>query len=797
MKRLALVGVLLSVATLPAMRAMQPLKPAVPDAARPLPLTAVRLTGGPLKAAQDRNATYLLELEPDRMLAYYRVRAGLPQKAEPYGGWDGDNRNLTGHIAGHYLSGASLMYAATGDPRFKARVDYIIAELKVVQDAHGDGFLSALKGVRAAFDRMTKGEIRAANFDLNGEWSPWYTLHKTYAGLRDAYRFTGNRTALDLEIKYAQWAEAVLAKLDEAQIQRMLDTEFGGMNEIMVDLYEDTGDRRWLDLSYTFEHRKIIEPLQKGTDNLSGLHGNTIVPKLIGSADRYAMTGAAADRAAAAFFWDRVVNFHTFATGGHGHDEYFRDPGQLSDILDGRTAESCNVYNMLKLTRRLFALQPDIRQAEFHEQALFNHVLGSMDPETGATCYMVPVGRAVRKEYQNMQRSFTCCVGSGMESHALHGDGIYYESGNRLWVNLYAPSTAEWAGAGLRLTMDTSFPEGESASAALTLKVPKAFTLALRRPSWAGNGFAVTVNGRAVTPLPRAGSYVEINRTWRTGDRVAITLPKALHLKATPDNPRRAAVMWGPLVLAGDLGPEPERRGRGEGQAPNQANAPSAPPQAVEPPVLVAREKPIGDWLQPVAGSPGRFRTVGVGNDRDVELAPFYRTHRRTYAAYFDILTPAEFKARAADIAAERERRRKLEAATIVLIEPGNTEREREFNQQGENIQLPTEGGRPGRRGQWIAYDLPVSPEGETSLVVTWFRSARRPRTFEILVDGQRLALVELPVAAKAEFFDTEFPIPAALAQGKTKVTVRFQPAGDSSIATLFGVRMIRGRMPR
>ena len=483
-----------------------PVAPAPNDIvqARPLPLSAVRLTGGPLKHAQDLNARYLLELEPDRMLAYYRDRAGLTPKAEGYGGWDGDGRNLTGHIAGHYLTAVSLMWAATGDERFKDRADYLVTELKEVQDVHDDGYLSALSGGRRAFGELARGQIRSASFDLNGEWAPWYTLHKTFGGLRDAYRFTGNETALEMEIAFATWAEGILSGLSDAQLQHMMNTEFGGMNEIMVDLFTDTGDERWLDLSYKFEHRAFIEPLQRHQDILAGKHGNTQVPKLIGSADRFALTGNPADLMAASFFWDRVVQYHTFSSGGHGKDEYFGPPGQLSERIDGRTAETCNIYNMLKLTRQLFSLRPDAHYADFHERALFNHIMASIDPEDGRTCYMVPVGRGVQREYQNMQRSFTCCVGSGMESHALHGDGIYYENGDRLWVNLYAPSTAEWADAGVRLQVETGFPEGETAALRVETGAPREFALMLRHPYWAGEGFSVRVNGETVPPASRA-----------------------------------------------------------------------------------------------------------------------------------------------------------------------------------------------------------------------------------------------------------------------------------------------------
>jgi uncharacterized protein len=756
---------------------------AVPDVARPLPLAAVRLTGGPLKRAQDADAGYLLSLEPDRMLAFYRIRAGLEPKAQSYGGWDGDDRNLTGHIAGHHLSAISLMWEATGDRRFRERVDYMVNELKLVQDKNGDGYLGALARGREAFAEVAKGNIKSASFDLNGLWSPWYTLHKTFAGLRDAYRHAGNATALDVERKFAQWAEGTLSGLSDAQLQQMLNTEFGGMPEVLADLYADTGDRRWLTLSHRFDHRAVLDPLAHGDDRLSGLHGNTQVPKLLGSAVRYAYTGDQDDGRAARFFWDRVVYHHTFATGGHGKDEYFREPDHLSNIVDGRTAETCNVYNMLKLTRRLFALEPDVKYAEFHERALFNHILGSIDPNEGAMCYMVPVGRGVRREYQDMFRSFTCCVGTGMESHALHGDGIYFESGDRLYVNLYVPSTAKWESGGVSLAMDTNFPEGESARLTLTLGAPRAFTLALRRPSWAGEGFTVDVNGAPITGLPKAPGYVEIKRTWNSGDAVSLRLPKALALDTLPDNPRRSAILWGPLVLAGDLGPEPP---------PEQRQAAGRESQA-EAPALVAATRPVADWLKPVPGKAGTFRTNGVGRDRDVELAPFYQVQHRTYGAYWDLYTPAEFERHVADLAAERERQRKLAEATVAYLAPGDQQAERNANQQGEDTSIVRSDGRPGRRAaKWFAYELAVDPARQLAVVVTYNSDTRRARTFEILVDGQRIGEQTIPENSESRFFDVEYPIPPDLVHGKQKATVRFQASAGNETAPVFGVRVVR-----
>src|SRR4029078_2625492 len=315
----------------------QKIKVAVPDVARPLPLSAVRVRGGPLKHAMDLNAAYLLKLEPDRMMAYYRKRAGLEPKAQGYPGWDGDGRNLTGHIAGHYLSGVSLMYAATGVVRFKERADYLVREMKEVQDKNGDGYLGAVDGLREKFAEVARGNIKSTFFDLNGLWSPWYTLHKTYAGLRDPYRFTGNRTALELEIKFAVWAETIMSKLNAEQTQQMLNTEFGGMNEVLADLYADTGDKRWLALSHRFDHHAFLAPLTRREDKLEGQHGNTNVPKMLGVLKQYIYGGEKDYGVAAEFFWDAVVYHHSYATGGHGQEEYFGTTGELADPTEGPT----------------------------------------------------------------------------------------------------------------------------------------------------------------------------------------------------------------------------------------------------------------------------------------------------------------------------------------------------------------------------------------------------------------------------------------------------------------------------
>jgi len=767
--------------------------------ARLLPLDSVRLTGGPLKTAQELDAKYLIELEPDRMLAFLRQRAGLEPKAQPYGGWDGAGRQLTGHIAGHYLSAVSLMYAATGDSRFKDRGDYIVKELQVIQDKHGDGYIGAQldgQGVdgKVRYTDLSNGIIRSGGFDLNGLWSPWYVEHKIFAGLRDSYRHAGNRTALDVEIKFAGWAEGILSRLDAGQIQQMLATEFGGMNEVTADLYADTGDKRWLALSDKFEQRAMIDPLAAGQDILAGKHGNANVPKLYGSLARYVYNGDETDRKAAAFFWTAVVNHHTFATGGHGKNEYFGPPDRLSEMVDGRTDETCDVYNMLKYTRTFFSVDPDIRYAEFHERALFNHILASQDPNDGRVCYMVPVGRGVQHEYQDMERDFTCCVGSSLESHALHGHGLYYESGDKFWVNQFAPSTVDWQSADVKMEMTTDFPAGQTASLKVVPKATKKFTLALRRPTWAGTGFTVKVNGHAVNDVPAPGSYVEINRAWKNGDKVDLMLPMKLSAEPFVDNPNRMALKWGPLVLAGDLGPEIHRQ-RG---AAAQGAAFTPPPPA---PVLVTpvAKGPVDAWLKPIDGKPNTFRTIGVGLPADIEFKPFYQLPARRYAIYWDVFTPDEWKKQADQYAAEQEAQKKLEAATVAFVQPGQMQTERDFNQQGEDtapIQLQ---GRYGRRGtKWFSFDLPVDPTHPMAVIVTYGNDERVNATFNVMVDGTKVgehSTDRHTPDQDVRFIDVRYPIAAELVQGKEKVTIRFETTSGNAISAVYGVRVVRADM--
>ena len=437
---------------------------------------------------------------------------------------------------------------------------------------------------------------------------------------------------------------------------------------------------------------------------------------------------------------------------------------------------------MLKMTRRLFAIHPDIKYAEFEERALFNHVLASIDPEDGRTCYMVPIGQGVRHEYQDMFHGFTCCVGSGMESHGLHGDGIYYESDDKFWINLYVPSTAKWQAAGATVTMDTTFPDGDWGTLKFALRRPKAFTLLLRRPSWAGDDFTVFLNGKPLPNLPPPGSYVELKRTWKTGDILLVKAPKTLRVEGLPDNRNRAALMWGPLVLAADLGEE--RRG--------------GPMESI--PAFVTDARPIAEWLKPVLGRAGEFHAEGRGLDDlpvDVKFVPFYRLHRREYSVYWDLYTHETWTRKLAEVAAEKAKESGLEAVTIAFYQPGDAEKDKVFNPQGEEIRHDRDYPRPGVRAKkWFSFELPVDAAQPDWLVVTYHSEERAKRTFEILIEGKRVGGGTIPRSppgsASGKFYDISYPIPADVTKDKKKLTVKFQATNGDETATVFGVRLVR-----
>lgn len=732
-------------------------------------LEAVRLLDGPFKSATARDAEYLLRLEPDRLLAWFRKEAGLEPKGEVYGGWE--SRGVAGHSLGHYLSACAMMYASTGDTRLRDRVTYVVDELAACQKANGNGYVAAIPNGKEIFKQVAAGDIRSQGFDLNGGWVPWYTMHKVFAGLLDANRYCASDRALTVATGLADWAVVTLANLDDAQFQRMLACEHGGMNESLAELYTRTGNEKYLALSRRFHHRAVLDPLSRGEDRLDGLHANTQIPKLIGLARRYELTGDESDKRTAEFFWDRVVHHHSYVIGGNSDGEHFGPPDKLNRRLSQNSCEVCNTYNMLKLTRHLFAWHPTGELADFYERALYNHILASQNPTSGMVCYYVPLGPGSEKAYSTPFDSFWCCVGSGMENHAKYGDSIYFHDDAGLWVNLFVASEVRWKERGLTLRQETTFPEAGTTTLSVTAEKPVDLALRIRRPAWAGDGFAIEVNGRAQR-LTAADGYAVVSRTWKTGDRVEVKLPMALRLETMPDEPKRVAVMYGPLVMAGDLGAT-----------------------ATIKPALVTGGKPLADWIKPVPGQPATFRTTSAGRPGDVTLRPFYRTHDVKYSVYWDLFTPAEWSRREADYRAEEERVRKLEAATVDLVQPGEMQPERDHEMRGERTEA---GDGPGKKwrhavdGGWFSFDMKVPSDAPVSLVCTFWGSDAGDRTFDILVDGVRVGTKTLAREHPEEFFDQTYAIPPEVTRGKSQVTVRFQAHPGKIAGGVFGLRIIK-----
>ena len=499
----------------------------------PFGLTDVKLLEGPFLHATELNMNILLDYEPDRLLSKFYSEAGLRPKAEHYLGWE--DKSLAGHSLGHYLSGCSMMYQTTGDSRFLERVNYIVDELKMLQDADCDGYIGAFPNGKKVFEEeVAKGNIRSAGFDLNGIWAPFYTQHKIMAGLRDAYRLCGNQTALEIEKRFADWIGGIVIPLNDEQVQKMLHCEHGGISEVLADLYADTKDEKYLRISLVFYHKAVLDPLKEGRDILPGRHANTNIPKLISLSRLYELTGDTSDRKAAEFFWHTVTEHHSYVTGGNGNDEYFGPADKLKNRLGDGTTESCNVYNMLKLTEHLFKWEASAGVADFYERALFNHILSTQNPEDGHVVYNLSLDMGGFKDFQDPEW-FTCCIGTGMESHSKYGKNIFYHNDNELFVFQFIASELTWMEKGLTVIQNTKYPEEQGTTLEFKCENPLKLTLLVRYPYWAKNGMELKINGikKRVKELP--GSFITIDRTWKTGDRVEVNIPFSLRLEATID----------------------------------------------------------------------------------------------------------------------------------------------------------------------------------------------------------------------------------------------------------------------
>lgn len=755
---------------------------ALPTKAKPLPLSSVRLLPSPYATAVEVNRAYLQQLSPDRLLHNFMTFAGLPAKGEIYGGWEGDT--IAGHTLGHYLSALVVMYEQTGDVECRRRADYVVSELARAQAKRGTGYVGALQRKRKdgtvvdgeeIFAEVMKGDIRSGGFDLNGSWSPLYTVHKVFAGLLDVHRGWNNHQALKVAIGLAGYFERVFAALDDAQMQTLLACEYGGLNESYAELYARTGDKRWLAVAERIYDRKVLDPLVAQRDELANFHANTQVPKLIGLARLYELTGKPRDADAARFFWRTVTERHSYVIGGNADREYFSAPDTIAAHISEQTCEHCNTYNMLKLTRQLYGWKPDGALFDYYERAHLNHVMAAQNPKTGGFTYMTPLLTGSAREFSNpADDPFWCCVGTGMESHAKHGESIFWEGDGVLLVNLYIPAEAQWAARGAGLKLETRYPfESESRLTLTRLAKPGRFAVALRVPAWAGEGVKVSVNGKPLAPR-LAGGYALVERAWKAGDVVAISLPLALRLEPTPGDAGAVAVLRGPMVLAADLGPTSE------------------PWKGVDPAMV---GESLLDRFEPVAPEKAVYVARGVMRPTDLTFTPFYSQYERRSAVYFRRFTEDAWKTEEAAFLAEQARLKDISARSVDVMHLGEMQPERDHNLTSE-ISYPVayrnRNGRDARSGGFFEFDLKVRP-GPLILQATYWGEERK-RRFDILVDGVKVATQQLEADHPGKFFDVEYPLPEALTQGKTKIRVRFAPPERSTAGPVFGVRLFTAR---
>ncbi len=760
------------------------------------PLGDVKLLDGPLQKARDLNIRTLLQYDCDRLLAPYRIQAGLEPRKKAYPNWDG----LDGHVGGHYLA-AMAMNAATGNEECRRRMEYMISELQICADANvknhpewGKGYVGGMPDSENIWSNFKKGDFQV----YSRAWAPFYNLHKMYAGLRDAWLYCGNEQAKALFLGFCDWAIDLTAGLSDAQMEQMMGNEHGGMNEVLVDAYAITGDPKYLTVARRFSHRMLLDQMSQRVDRLDNLHANTQVPKAVGFARIAELSGDETFNDAAEFFWDIVTGERSLAFGGNSRREHFPSREACTDFInDIDGPESCNTFNMLRLTEHLHRRNPDARYADYYELATFNHILSTQHPEHGGYVYFTPARPRHYRNYSAPNEAMWCCVGTGMENHGKYGQFIYTHKGNALFVNLFVSSELNWREKGITLRQETGFPYGETSR--ITIAGGKGtFPVLVRYPGWVKPGeFSVKVNGKPVEIITGPGSYVSIDRKWKKGDVIDINFPMHSSVKYLPNVPKYVALMHGPILLGMKTGTEDLAHLIADDSRFGQYASGAKLPLDGAPILIDDHIDRIADHLKPVAGKPLHY-TLDIKMENPIrnEIQPFFEIHDARYMMYWLTLSEQGYKDYLEGLARAEKERQELEARTVDKVQPGEQQPETDHQMETNGSSTGNTNDvffRDARNGRFFSYLMKTDGRTDLSLRLQfWGVGEWKTHEFDIFVDEVLLTSVNNTGKYRISEFKYEtFPIPASMLEGKEQVRVKFVAKPGKQVGEIYGVRLV------
>ncbi len=762
-------------------------------------LSDVKLLDGPFKKARDLNIKTLLKYKVDRLLAPYLKEAGLKPKDSSYTNWAG----LDGHIGGHYLT-AMAINTANGNAECKKRMLYMIAELQKCLDANaknnkswGIGYLGGVPNSAAVWKSVQDGDFKA----FHAGWVPWYNVHKMYAGLRDAWIYAGSKQAKNMFLHFCDWAINITSKLSDAQMQSMLDTEQGGMNEVLADAYAISGDKKYLIAAERFSHHMLLDPMSEGIDNLDNKHANTQVPKAIGFARIGELSGDKKYQDAGSFFWQTVTTNRTLAFGGNSRREFFPSATAYTDFInDVEGPESCNSNNMLKLTEDLFRKNPSAKYADYYERTIYNHILSTQNPETGGYVYFTPVRPRSYKVYSAPNEAMWCCVGTGMENHGKYNEFIYTHSGDSLFVNLFIASELNWKEKRIQLTQQTKFPFEEKTKLLIT-DGNSLLNLMIRYPWWVKDGaLKIKVNGKDVSIQNHPSSYVSIKREWKKGDVIEITLPMYNTISPLPNVPQYIAIMHGPILLGAKTGTEDLKGLIADGS--RWGHIPSGKKLPVDKaPIFVADHvSSITNDLVPIKNEPLHFKVknVKVINPIQIELQPFYQIYGARYMMYWMALSNTGYQKYIDSIAASEKEKLELEKRTVDFVNPGEQQPEVDHAIQNEKSRTGNNQDqmfREASNGGYFSYSMATNNQTNLSLMVRYWGAEWGSHKFDIYIDDEKLATEDN--AGKwnqSQFKDVTYSIPDEMVKDKENVRVKFVAADASSAGPVYYVCLVKNK---